>query len=145
MTICCHVSQPDAAHQANASATESEKEVPESHTLFKYACTNAGFNSCVTGLENSQFHPIILKSVHGIAVGAPIKLGSPSEPSLLHIDKGTAATIQFHPGTSGCTHLGFEFHIIEAGHQKQIARPAAHVRVGVTNILMKFEGLFVHK
>jgi hypothetical protein len=72
LIVCCHVSQPGALHQANASASESEKEVQESHTLLKYAPTNSGFNSRVTGLENSQFHPIILKSDQAIAVGAPI-------------------------------------------------------------------------
>ena len=60
------------------------------------------------------------------------------------MSKGTAATIQFHPGTSGWTHGGFAYHATLAG-QKHIAIPAAQVRVGVTNILIKFSGLFVQK
>lgn len=60
------------------------------------------------------------------------------------MSKGTAATIQFHPGTSGCTQGGFAYQASLAG-QKHIAIPAAHVRVGVTKILIKFNRLFVQK
>lgn len=56
--------------------------------------------------------------------------GSPSSP--LHHKSGIAATTQFHPGTRGCTPIGFAFQIAIAGPQKQAAIPIAPVRVGVT-------------
>jgi hypothetical protein len=56
---------------------------------------------------------------------------------------GIAATIQFHPGTIGCTHLGFPLPATLAGQPKHTAIPNPHVRVGVANTLTKFVAEFV--
>lgn len=60
---------------------------------------------------------------------------SPSQPK-----SGIAATIQFHPGTTGCTPIGFAFPAAIAGAPKHTAIHPAPVRVGVTNSLTKFVG-----
>lgn len=56
---------------------------------------------------------------------------------------GIAATIQFHPGTIGCTHRGFPFPATLAGHPKHTAIPKPPVRVGVANTLTKLVAEFV--
>jgi hypothetical protein len=58
--------------------------------------------------------------------------------------RGIAATIQFQPGTIGCTQGGFAFPATIAGPQKHIAIPNPPVRVGVANSRTKFVGEFTH-
>jgi hypothetical protein len=90
-----------------------------------------------------QFQLIIQKS-QKLSIGH-LDQGSHSLPSLLHEGKGLATTIQFQPGIIGLTHIGIDDHARIAGHPKHIAVHIHHVRVGVTNILTKFVGEFVHK
>lgn len=65
--------------------------------------------------------------------GYPVTLGSPSSP--LHPKSGTAATIQFPPGTIGWAPGGFAYPAVIAGAQKHAAIPKPQVRVGVAKSL----------